>query len=506
MISLKEWAMAKILQEQGVSKTEIARRLGIDRKTVGRALQREEAPIYSRSQRPSKLDPYKEYIQRRLERYERLSATKLYLEIQERGYQGSYETVKRYVAAIRPRPRQEEAFCRFETGPGEQTQVDWGEFGTIWHQGRRRKLFCFCLVLGYSRADYIEFTVSRDLQTFLSCHLHAWEYLGGVTCEILYDQLKTVVLSQEGEHTEWNPKFLDFARQYGFLPRLCAPGRKETKGKVEALVRYVRSSFFAGLEFTDLDDLNAKARNWLDSVANVRLHGTHKKRPIDLLPQEGLQPLAGRCYPLPVRERRKVHKDCQVYFQANRYSVPFQYAGREVEVEAAGTQLRIFYAGELIAIHEITPLKGQMVMREEHFADLPRPPERSSMKAVKQEFLSTFPGMEGYLEGLVATKFGNAKYHLIHILGLLELYPHQVVAQALAQAASYGAYGVKYVRNICRQASVRQLEPLPSPVSLARRPTLLEEAVEERSLSEYALLAERVGPHSGGKGGSHELT
>jgi len=225
MIGVKEWAMAKILEEQGVSKTEIARRLGIDRKTVGRALQREEVPIYptgsckdSRPQRPSKLDPYKEYIQRRLERYEKLSATKLYLEIQKEGYQGSYETVKRYVAAIRPRPRQEEAFCRFETGPGEQSQVDWGEFGTIWHQGRRRKLFCFCLVLGYSRADYIEFTASQELQSFLSCHLHAWEYLGGVTCEIIYDQLKTVVLSQEGEHTEWNPKFLDFARQYGFLP------------------------------------------------------------------------------------------------------------------------------------------------------------------------------------------------------------------------------------------------------------------------------------------------
>jgi len=490
MIGVKEWAMAKILEEQGVSKTEIARRLGIDRKTVGRALQREEAPSYGRPRRASILDPYKEYIQRRLERYEKLSATKLYLEIQERGYQGSYETVKRYVAAIRPRPRQEEAFCRFETGPGEQTQVDWGEFGTIWHQGRRRKLFCFCLVLGYSRADYIEFTVSQELQTFLSCHLHAWEYLGGVTCEILYDQLKTVVLSQEGEHTEWNPKFLDFARQYGFLPRLCAPGRKETKGKVEALVRYVRSSFFTGLEFDDLGDLNAKARNWLDSVANVRLHGTHKRQPIDLLPQEGLRPLAGRYYPLPLRERRKVHKDCLVSFQANRYSVPFQYAGREVEVEAAGDQLQIFYGGDLIAVHEIAPFKGQMVMREEHFADLPRPPERSSMKAVRQEFLSTFPGMEGYQEGLVATKFGNAKYHLIHILGLLELYPHQVVAQALAQAAAYGAYGVKYVRNICRQASVRQLEPLSSPVSLARRPTLIEEAVEERSLREYALLVE----------------
>jgi len=296
--------------------------------------------------------------------------------------------------------------------------------------------------------------------------------------------------------------------------RLCAPGRKETKGKVEALVRYVRSSFFTGLEFDGLDDLNAKARNWLDSVANVRLHGTHKKRPIDLLPQEGLQPLAGRYYPLSVRERRKVHKDCLVSFQANRYSVPFQYAGREVEVEAAGDQLQIFYGGELIAVHEITPLKGQMVMREEHFADLPRPPERSSMKAVRQEFLSTFPGMEGYLEGLVATKFGNAKYHLIHILGLLELYPHQLVAQALAQAAGYGAYGVKYVRNICRQASVGQLEPVSSPawqvpgqapVSLARRPTLLEEAVEERSLSEYALLVDRVGPYRG-KEGSHELT
>lgn len=149
-------------------------------------------------------------------------------------------------------------------------------------------------------------------------------------------------------------------------------------------------AFFAGLQVSpqdpggkDPDDLNAKARNWLDSVANVRLHGTHKKRSIHLLPQEGLRSLAGRRYPLPVRERGKVHKDCLVYFQASRYSVPFQYAGREVEVAAARNQLRILCAGELIAIHEIIPLKGQMVMREEHFADLPRPSERFSMKMGK---------------------------------------------------------------------------------------------------------------------------
>lgn len=489
MLKVQEWAMIKTLGDNGVPKARIAQQLGIDRKTVDRALQRDEAQASSRGSRGSKLDPFKPYIQRRLKVYD-LTAKKLFHEIEAQGYAGSYELVKRYVRDLRPRKAKEQAFVRFETAPGEQSQVDWAEFGTIEHRGRRRRLSCFIMVLGYSRMMYIEFTICQDLATTVRCHLNAFGYVGGVTDTILYDNMKTIVLSREGDHIEWNPQFLDFARRYGFLPRLCLPGRKETKGKVERAVGYVRTSFYAGLQFDGLEDLNQRGRAWLDNIANVRIHGTTRARPIDRLAQEKLRPLVGRDYVVDITQTRKSSKDCFIYFEGNRYSVPHQYSCRELQIKVQSDELRIFSGSELIATHEISPLRGQMIVREEHFAGLPHPAYRSSIQAVKEQFLEAFPGTEGYIEDLVVAKYGNARYHLVTILNLLELYPHQVVAHAVTRAQEYKAYAVKYVRNICRTTMAMDLISPVVQVSVTRHQSLLEQQVAERPLSEYALVLE----------------
>lgn len=481
--------MIKTSRENGVPKARIARQLGIDRKTVDRCLQRDEARASPRGSRGSKLDPFKPYIQRRLQVYD-LTARKLFAEIEVQGYEGSYELVKRYVRGIRAKKAKEEAFVRFETPPGEQAQVDWADFGTIEHGGRSRSLSCFIMVLGYSRMMYVEFTLSQDLATVVRCHLNAFGYLGGVTDTILYDNMKTVVLSRQGEHIEWNPQFLDFARRYGFLPRLCLPGRKETKGKVERTVGYVRSSFYAGLEFEGLEELNQRCMAWLDNVANVRVHGTTKARPLDRLAEEKLQPLAGREYVVELTQSRKSSKDCFIYFEGNRYSVPHQYSCRELQIKVRGDELCLYSGSEIIATHEISPLKGQMIVREEHFAGLPRPAYRSSIQAVRGRFLEAFPGREGYIEGLIATKYGNTRYHLVAILNLLELYPHEVVAHAVARAQEYRAYGVKYVRNICRTTAAMDLIPPVTQVNVTRCQSLLQQQVAERPLSEYVLVME----------------
>jgi len=499
MLKVQEWAMIKTLRDNSVPKARIAQQLGIDRKTVDRALKRDEARASSRGSRGSKLDPFKPYIQRRLKVYD-LTAKKLFDEIEAQGYDGSYELVKRYVRDIRPRRAREQAlwnrystgqaFVRFETAPGEQAQVDWADFGAIEHRGRSRPLSCFIMVLGYSRMTYIEFTVSQDLATVVRCHLNAFRYFGGLTDTILYDNMKTIVLSRQGDHIEWNPQFLDFARQYGFLPRLCLPGRKETKGKVERTVGYVRTSFYAGLEFDGLEDLNQRGMTWLDNVANVRIHGTTKARPIDRLAEEKLRPLAGREYVVELTQTRKSSKDCFIYFEGNRYSVPHQHSCRELQIKVQGEELRIYSGSELIATHEISPLKGQMIVREEHFAGLPHPAYRSSMRAVREHFLEAFPSTEGYIEGLTAARYGNARYHLVAILNLLELYPHEVVAHAVARAQEYKAYAVKYVRNICRTTAAMDLIPPVATLSVTRRRSLLEQQVAERPLSEYALVME----------------
>lgn len=365
MITLEEWVMIKHLYRQGVPKARIARELGLDPRTVDRAISSDEHLEREKQSRGSILDPYKDFIKQRLEKYD-LTATRILREIQEQGYPGSYTILKDYVRQVKgakPKP----AFVRFETEPGEQAQMDWSNFGWIEVDGKRMRLWCFSMVLGYSRTLYMEFTHSQNLVALGQAHINAFRYFGGVTNTILYDNMTTVVLSREEKTIQWNPQFMDFASYYGFVPRLCLPGRKETKGKVERPYSYIRSSFFIGTEFSGLTDLNEKGRNWLDSVANVRVHGTTQAIPFERLKEENLNPLRGEDYVLEHSEMRKSTKDCYISFERNLYSVPYQYSCRDLTVRLKGEDLRIFYGDELIATHRVSYQKGQMITDQKHF-------------------------------------------------------------------------------------------------------------------------------------------
>jgi transposase len=170
------------------------------------------------------------------------------------------------------------AVRRFETPPGKQAQVDWGHLGTIEMDGQQRTLNGFTFTLGYSRTMMAEAALDQKLGTLLKMHEEAFRQLGGVPEEILYDRMKTVWLEiDERGEVVWHPVFLDFARYWGFQPRLCRPYRAQTKGKVESGVKYVRRNFLCGLqgrEPSGLDDLNAQLRAWVWEVANQRVHGT----------------------------------------------------------------------------------------------------------------------------------------------------------------------------------------------------------------------------------------
>src|SRR5664280_1467404 len=167
------------------------------------------------------------------------------------------------------------AVLRYETKPGIQAQVDWGELGTIEVDGKLKKLFCFNMILGYSRMRCVEFTLSMDTPTLIQCHLNAFEYFGGYTQEILYDNMKQVVIKRalKVSDSEWNSQYEDFFKYYGFIPRLCRPYRPQTKGKIENTVGYVKRDFFLGRRFTSLEDLNAQVHKWLERV-NSTVHGT----------------------------------------------------------------------------------------------------------------------------------------------------------------------------------------------------------------------------------------
>jgi len=373
MLTVEQRFMIKHLYQRGVSISEIARLTGHDRKTVRRALGQ---PLLSvpqeRKPRARKLDPYIPYLEERIAEGV-LNARKLYGEIRRRGYPGKETQVRVFVQAFR-QARQQEACLRFETEPGQQAQVDWGSFGTILHQERQRRLYAFIMTLGWSRAMYAMFTVSTDVTQFLRCHLHAFHYFNGLPREILYDNLKTVVLGREAQGViHWHPRFLDFADYYGFAPRLCQPYRPQTKGKVERGVSYVRHNFCLGLKYRDLADLNGQLWEWLETVANVRVHGTTGEVPLARLPLEGLQPILGKPdYDTSLVSHRRSSKDCLLSYQGNYYSVPTAYAQQRLLVkETERGELLIFNdEGEQIARHRLTNGHNQRVIDPAHYRGL----------------------------------------------------------------------------------------------------------------------------------------
>ena len=300
MIGRETRVLLRHYLEQGMSKAAVARRLGISERTVYRwiaagHLDREvdEGPVEygPRRPQPSKLDPYKEIIGARLAEYPELSAVRLYKEVRAAGYEGGYDQVKRHVRAVRPRTP-EEPVQRFETPPGHQGQVDFAEFRLPW--GKRHALI---VVLGYSRLMWVRYYERQTMAVVMRGLESAFRYFEGVPSEVLFDQMKAVIVQDNrevGGRLLENPEFLRFAFHWGFRIRACRPYRAQTKGKVERPVSYIRKNFFYGRTFASDDDLNARVLRWLDAVANVRVHGTLKERPVDRFEAERphLKPLA----------------------------------------------------------------------------------------------------------------------------------------------------------------------------------------------------------------------
>ena len=207
-------------------------------------------------------------------------------ELRELGYDGSYTILSEYVRPRR-RLRQPEVTMRFETGPGEQAQVDWGSLPYIGEDGKQRRVWVFVMTLGYSRACYVELVRKADTAAFMQCHMNAFDYLGGVPRRCLYDNAKVVTLGRdEQKQPIWNERMLDFALRVGFEARLCQPYRAQTKGKVESGVKYVRRNMWPSMRFTDDADLNRQALEWCDAVANARVHGTTHRVPWEILDEE----------------------------------------------------------------------------------------------------------------------------------------------------------------------------------------------------------------------------
>ena len=352
------------------AKAEIARQLGLDRKTVRAILQAQAWQPYTRAEPVDRLlTAHTTYLQSRTPQVQ-YSARILFQELrQSRGYRGSYETVKRFVRPLRDvEQAAARATVRFETPPGQQSQIDWGQ-ARIHYRSRPVTLHVFILTLGYSRRSFHEPCLGETLSQFLDAHERAFEYFGGHTRAHLYDRPRTVCQPGGDGRVVWNATFKQFADYWGFEPHLCRAYRAQTKGKVESGVKYFKRNFLPGRTFLDEQDLRAQLGQWQAEIADVRVHGTTHERPTDRFAREQTALIATSGQPgfrLEASQPRRVADDYLVSFETNRYSVPFTLIGQTVEVTRRSGRLHLTHRGQLVAEHEELLGKYLVRIRPEH--------------------------------------------------------------------------------------------------------------------------------------------
>ena len=335
----------------GLNASQIAQTLTLDPRTVTYWLAQEHFRPRKPRPRHSKLDPFKPAIVQMLERYP-YSAAQVFQRLREHGFAGGYSLVKTYVRTVRP--RRQAAFLRLAFAPGECAQVDWGSFGSVPVGQTQRRLSFFVMVLCYSRMLYVEFTVSQTMEHFLACHQHAFEFFGGIPHKIMVDNLKSAVLKRTlGAAPVFNPTYADFAAHCGFTIAPCNVGKGNEKGRVENGVGYVKKNFLAGLEIPDFSALNPAATHWLETVANVRVHGETREQPTVLWHTErpSLRPLPLHPFDIATVAQVRASRQFRVTVETNRYSVPAQYASHALTLKTYPDRLCIYLGDQLIARH-----------------------------------------------------------------------------------------------------------------------------------------------------------
>ena len=483
MISYEQYCQIKDYHDhRGLTAAQVARELHLDERTVSRWLAAGKFQPRQVTARPSKLDPYKKQIVRWLESHP-YTATQIFLRLRENGYTGGITIVKDYVHHVRP--PHTPAFLTLSFAPGECAQVDWGQFGSIGVGHTRRRLSFFVMVLCYSRMLYVEFTVSETMEHFLAGHANAFTFFGGVPARVMVDNLRSAVLRHVlGQAPVLNPRYQDFAEHFGFTVRPCGVGQAHEKGRVENAVGYIKKNFLAGLELSDFALVNPAARQWLDTVANVRLHGSTKRRPAELFPAEKpqLKPLPLQPYDVGVLRPVRANSQFRVTVETNTYSVPAEYAGAALTLKLYPDHLCLYHQDRLIARHVRSYDRRRDFEDPDHPRALLQQRRRARDQKLLQRLLSLTPKAEGFYQGLTERRL-NVLHHVRQIVALAEIYGADQTARAIEDALEFQAFSGEYIANLLEQR--QRILPEPGALHLTRRQDLLDLELPEPNLGLY---------------------
>lgn len=486
MLSPRTHLLVVNLYEELGSFRAVAEIVGCDHKTVKAHVLRnaERQPL----QRGSVADPYREVIRVKLDATSgKITAKALFRALRAAGYEGSARTLRRAVAVERAawwQSQQRRVYRPWQSAPGDVLVVDWGHVGTVRTAAGTRKLYAFCAVLGWSRYRFVRFTTSQKFAVLAGSLASCFEHLGGVPARVMFDNPRTVTTTFVAGQSVFNLELVKLAAHYPFSPVTAAAADPESKGKVEALVRYVKSDCVPFGGFGSLDEANRWGQQWMDE-ANGAVHPETRAVPADRLQTEHqlLRPLRERP-PVASGERRKVDKCATVRVASARYSVPAYLAGEWVDVQVAGDEVRIAHGGVEIALHRLQA-PGDSSIDDAHY---PTPPPSGiralrPVTATEREFLGLGPVAEAYLRAAAAAGASRLPRTLQDVLDLVRSHGRDQVLAALQRAVVFGRFGSEDLRSILAAGTATPPAQRPATVVLAVDGV---PAVPTRSLEAYA--------------------
>jgi transposase len=463
----------------------IANELNIHHSVVLRVLEQDGA-VTARPARRSIADLYVPFIKETLEKYPKLTASRLYEMVKSRGYRGAERHFRSIVGRLRPRPVAE-AYLRLRTLPGEQGQVDWGSFGKIKYGIAERRLFAFVMTLSWSRQIFLRFYPGCSMPYFLQAHVDAFEFFGKVPRKLLYDNLKSAVLERMGSAIRFNPTMLELAAHYRFEPIPVAPARGNQKGRVERGIRYVRDSFFAAREWTNLDDLNDQAQKWCLGVAAERRCPEDRSLSVHQafeLERENLLSLPDNPFPAYEKIAAKVGKTPYVRFDLNDYSVPYTLVRKTLSVVADMKTVKILDGGQEVASHARSFERGRQIENPNHIKELEERKAQAKPYRGMDKLRHAAPSSRQLLS-LAAERGGGLGGLTSGLLKLLDLYGAGELEQAIQEALAAQLAHLSAVRLVLERRRRERNLPPPIEIAVPDDPRLRNLVVVPRSLSTY---------------------
>jgi transposase len=469
----------------------IAEALGVHHETVKSAIDSHKFMPSPRVHR-SRLDPFVPFIVGTLEKYPKMRSSRLFLMLEDRGYDGSVQQLRRKVRQLRPVPLT--AYLALNFLAGEQAQVDWGHFGTVRVGTADRKLSMFVMTLSYARRTFARFTFDQTLATFLACHVLAFRDFGGVPRTCSYDNLRSVVLERIGTAIRFHPAILELAGHYHFRPEACNVRAGWEKGRVERAIGHARTSFAEGRHYRDLDDANAQLRQWLDQVANVRPWPQDRTRTVE----DAWAEEKPKLLPLPAHDPDTAHMDTvrsgkmpYVRFDLNDYSIPHTLVRKPLTLVADERTVRVLDGDDEVARHARTYDRGRRIEDPAHLAGLLDQRRKAAGPKAQDQLRARVPEIDRLFD-LLAVRGENIGTNVAKYIELIGQYDLEDFRAAVAEAASRETPRASSVAAILVRTARARTLPAVLPIQLPDDPRVRDLNVVSHDPATYDVLSRKV--------------